>query len=152
MAVKINSKPFGEVEVNEDDIIEFSDGILGFDFVKKFVILEEKKSPFVWLQACDEPDLSFVMISPLEFLDEYSLVISQSDLEDVDAQGPEELAVFAIVTIPSHDPSEMTANLQGPVIINAAKKRGKQAISLSDKYRVRHRILDEMNKRAKREG
>ena len=152
MAVKINSKPFGEMDVEEDQIIEFADGILGFDFVKKFAVLEEKDSPFVWLQALDEPELAFVMISPLEFMSEYSLMISQSDLEDVDASGPEQLAVFAIVTIPSHNPSEMTANLQGPVIINVGKRKGKQAISLSDKYRVRHRILDEMNKRPKSEG
>ena len=152
MAVKINSKPFGEMEIEEDQIVEFADGILGFDFVKKFAILEEKDSPFVWLQALNEPELSFVMISPLEFMSEYSLIISQSDLDDVDASGPDKLAVFAIVTIPSHDPAEMTANLQGPVIINAEKRKGKQAISLSDKYRVRHRILDEMNARTKSEG
>ena len=152
MTATIKTKAFGDIEVDDDRVIEFSEGILGFDFVKKFVILEEKGSPFVWLQALDEPDLAFVMISPLEFMDEYSLIISQTDLDDVDAKNPEELTVYAIVTIPSHNTADMTANLQGPVIINTQKRRGKQAISLSDKYRVRHKILEEMNKRAKREG
>jgi len=119
--------------------------------VKKFALLEEEDSPFLWLQAYDEPTLAFVMISPVSFMDEYSLVISQSDLEDVGATTPEDLLVYSIVTIPSDSPSEMTANLQGPVIINAAARKGKQAISLSDKYRVRHRIIDEMkNAREKR--
>lgn len=152
MAAIIKTKSSGDIEVGDEQIIEFSEGILGFDFVKQFVIIEEKGSPFVWLQAFDEQELAFVMISPLHFMEEYSLVISQSDLEDVEAKSPEELSVYAIVTIPSHNPADMTANLQGPVIINTEKRKGKQAISLSDKYSVRHRILDEMKKRAKREG
>jgi flagellar assembly factor FliW len=68
-----------------------------------------------------------------------------NDIEAVGAQGAENLLVFAIVTIPSN-PSEMTANLQGPVIINPEKRLGRQAISLSDRYSVKHRILDEMKK------
>jgi flagellar assembly factor FliW len=147
----IKTKPFGDLEVSEAQIVEFPEGILGFDYVKKFALLEEEGSPFLWLQAYDEPSLAFVMISPLNFMDEYSLVISQSDLEDVGAETPEDLLVYSIVTIPSDNPSEMTANLQGPVIINPVSRRGKQAISLSDRYRVRHRIIDEMKKRAGKE-
>ena len=152
MAAIIKTKPFGEVEVADGQVIEFPEGILGFDYVDRFVLLEEKDSPFIWLQAYSEPELAFVMVSPLQFMAEYSLVISQSDLDDVDAKSPEELAVYAIVTIPSHDPADMTANLQGPIIINTATRKGKQAISLSDKYRVRHKIMEEMNSRAQREG
>lgn len=152
MAAIIKTKPFGEIEVADDQVIEFSEGILGFDYVDRFVLLEEKDSPFIWLQAYSEPELAFVMISPLQFMAEYSLVISQTDLDDVDAKSPEELAVYAIVTIPSHDPADMTANLQGPIIINMKTRKGKQAISLSDKYRVRHKIMEEMKNRAQREG
>jgi flagellar assembly factor FliW len=147
----IKTKPFGDFEIRDDQIVEFPEGILGFDYVKKFALLEEEGSPFLWLQAYDEPALAFVMISPLNFMDEYSLVISQTDLEDVGATTPEDLLVYAIVTIPSDSPSEMTANLQGPVIINQSARKGKQAISLSDKYRVKHRIIDEMKKRAGKE-
>ena len=152
MGAIIKTKPFGEIEVSDDQVIEFSDGILGFDYVDRFVLLEDKESPFLWLQAYSEPELAFVMVSPLQFMAEYSLVISQTDLDDVEAASPEELSVFAIVTIPSHDPADMTANLQGPIIINTATRKGKQAISLSDKYRVRHKIMEEMNSRAQREG
>ena len=151
MGTVINTKPFGSIEITDEQIISFPDGILGFDYIKKFALLDEKDSPFLWLQAYDEPDLAFVLISPLEFLEEYSLVISQVDLDEVGAKSPEDLLVFAIVTIPPENPSSMTANLQGPIIINPNERKGKQAISLSDKYRVRHGILDEMKKRAKKE-
>jgi flagellar assembly factor FliW len=137
--------------VDDSRIFDFSDGVLGFDNIRQFALLEEEGSPFLWLQAVEEPSLAFVIISPLSFLDEYSLVISQSDLDDVGAKTPEELLVFSIVTIPADNPAGMTANLQGPVIVNPATRKGKQAISLSDKYRVRHNIMEEMKKRAGKE-
>ena len=146
MGVLVKTKPFGDIEVNEKFIIDFPDGILGFDFVKKFVILDAgENSPFKWMQAYSEPELAFVIIRPVDFLLEYELVISQSDMQAIDAKSVDDLLVFAIVTIPA-DPSHMTANLQGPIIINTKKKIGRQAISLSDKYRVKHRILDEIIK------
>jgi flagellar assembly factor FliW len=150
--VRINSKPFGETEIDEKQIFDFEDGILGFDFVKQFAILDSAdNSPFKWMQACDAPDLAFVIIQPVDFMAQYELVIAQSDLELVGARSPEELIVFAIVTIPS-EPSNMTANLQGPVILNPSRQKGRQVISLSDKYRVKHRILDEIKKSAGKEA
>jgi flagellar assembly factor FliW len=135
------------MEIEERQIIDFPDGIPGFDYVRKFVLLDtmDENSPLKWLQSYDEPELAFVIIRPVDFMREYELVVSMSDLESVGAEGAEKLLVFAIVTIPSN-PSDMTANLQGPVIINPDKRLGRQAISLSDRYSVRHRILDEMKK------
>jgi flagellar assembly factor FliW len=149
LGIKIKTRRFGEIDIKEQQIIDFPDGILGFDYVKKFVLLDtqDEKSPLKWLQAYDEPELAFIVIRPIDFMREYELVVSMNDIEAVGAQDAEFLLVFAIVTIPSN-PSDMTANLQGPIIINPEKKVGRQAISLSDKYTVRHRILDEIKKAA----
>ena len=144
MRIFIDTKPFGKIEIDEKQIIDFPDGIFGFEFEKKFVILDSKEhSPFKWMQAYSEPSLAFVIIRPIDFLIKYELSISQSDMESVKAIKPDDLLVFAIVTIPA-DPSQMTANLQGPIIINTKDKIGRQVISLSDKYRVKHKILEEM--------
>ncbi len=152
MAIKINTKPFGEIEVDELQVIDFPEGILGFDFIKKFIILDaDKDSPFKWMQAFDEKDLAFVIIMPESFMPAYDLVIPPIDYESVKAESAKDLLVFAIVTIPEN-PSNMTANLQGPIIINPAARLGKQAISLSDKYTVRHNILEEMKKNTRARG
>lgn len=144
--VTIVTKPFGQIEVDERQIIDFPEGIYGFEDIKKFVILDaNEKSPFKWLQAYDEPDLAFVIIRPVDFMVQYELDVLPQDLDDIGAQSPDDVLVFAIVTIPE-DPSKMTANLQGPIIINPKTRCGKQAISLSDKYKVRHYILEEIKK------
>jgi len=152
LGIRIKTKPYGECEIDERQIIEFQDGIFGFDFVKRFVLLDAKDtgSPFKWLQAYEESELAFVLIDPLVFMDQYLLMVSGSDLEAVGASKPEDVLVFAIVTIPVNA-SDMTANLQGPVIINPRTLKGRQAISLSDRYSVRHKILSEM-KKTKGEG
>ena len=146
MGILVHTKPFGEIEVDEKQIIDFPEGILGFDFIKKFIILDaDENSPFKWMQAYSEPDLAFIIIQPIYFEPDYELMISQSDLEAVEAEDTNNLLVFTIVTIPV-DPSDMTANLQGPIIINPGNKLGRQVISLSEKYKVKHRILDAMKK------
>ncbi len=153
MKIKVNTKPFGEIEVDEAQVIDFPEGILGFDFIRKFVILDsdDEGSPFKWMQAFDEKNLAFVIIRPVDFMENYELVISPNDYETVKVKNADELLVLAIVTIPEN-PADMTANLQGPVIINPVKRIGKQAISLSDRYTVRHRIIDEMKKNMKAGG
>jgi flagellar assembly factor FliW len=152
LGIIIHTKPFGEIEVDKKQIIDFPDGILGFDFIKKFVILDsDDNTPFKWMQAYSEPDLAFIIIQPVYFKPDYELNISQSDIEAVEAEDASSLIVFSIVTIPAN-PSDMTANLQGPIIINSKKKLGRQVISLSDKYYVKHKILDEMKKVGQSEG
>ena len=145
LTVKVKTRPYGEIEVDDRQIVDFPEGILGFDDEKKFVMLDtdDENSPFKWLQSYREPDLVFIIIQPIDFMTEYELVISQSDINAVRAESANELLVFAIVTIPN-DPNEMTANLQGPIIINPKTRLGKQAISLSDKYVVKHKIMDEI--------
>ena len=152
MKMQINTKPFGEIEVDNKQIIDFPEGILGFDFINKFIILDsDKNSPFKWMQAYSEPDLAFIIIRPADFMTGYELQISQCDLDEIDVNNYDELLIFAIVTIPSN-PSEMTANLQGPIIINPKKGIGRQVISLSDKYLVKHKILDELRNAFQEKG
>jgi len=144
---RIRTRPFGEISIDERQIISFPEGIPGFDYIKAFALLDsvDEYSPFKWLQACDEENIAFVVIRPADFLEDYAPDIPQSDIESVGAASIDELLIFSIVTIPE-DPSKMTANLQGPVIINPENRIGRQAISISERYFVRHLILDEMRK------
>lgn len=135
------TQPYGEMEIAENQIFQFSDGIFGFEYVTRFAVLDgDEDSPFKWLQAVGEP-LAFVILQPEYFLDSYDLKVPQSDLESIEAANPDSLLVFTIVTIPEN-PEDMTANLQGPVILNPASGKGIQAISLNDAHTVKHRIID----------
>lgn len=143
--MKYETTRFGVVEFRDDTIIEFSDGIIGFEDYTKFVILgNSDQSMFSWLQSVEEPGLAFVIISPYEFRLDYSLNIEDNDIEKLSATDSSQLVVYSIVVVPE-DPRLMTANLQAPLIINAEKKIGRQIISNNSKHCLRHNILEELN-------
>ncbi len=139
----IQTKPYGKIDVDERQKIFFPFGILGFENLKNYVLMDAKQQPFYWLQSLDVPEIAFVLINPFVFRPDYSIDIPPEEMEDIDLQTPEDTLVFAIVTIPENQ-SKMTANLQGPIIINRKNKLGRQAISSNQKWKTRHTILEEL--------
>lgn len=148
--MKLKTARFGEIEISQEDIIEFSEGLLGFDPFHRFVILNSSdNSPFRWLQSLDDGSLAFVIIEPLNFLFEYDLDISDADAAKLGLQKPEDVIIYVIVTIPENI-RDMTANLQGPLIINALTRKGRQIISTNHAHSLKAGIVDEMARREAR--
>jgi flagellar assembly factor FliW len=143
--MKIKTKPYGEIEVNEKQKIHFPDGLFGFEEVKQYFLLDSKEGPFYWLQSAEHPELAFVLIDPRVFKNNYTLSLMDEDYTAIDAQKGEVID-FAIVTVPE-DPQKISANLMGPIIINRKTRKARQAISENDEYTVKHYIMEEMKGR-----
>ncbi len=144
--MKVDTKPFGRIEVDERQRLTFPHGLFGFEALRDFVLLDSNQAPFYWLQSIEEPGVAFVLIEPSVFRPDYVLEIPQHEREDIglnDDDDSEAALVFAIVTIPE-DQARMTANLQGPIVVNKKTKLGRQSISTNAKWLVRHYILDEL--------
>ena len=144
--MKLETKPFGIINIDDKQKIYFSKGIFGFENIKEYALLNASQWPFYWLQAIEVPDLAFVLIEPIIFRSDYSPDVDSSDLAELSLT-PEEkdkILIYAIVTVPT-DPKKMTANLQGPVIINNDLRIGRQMISLNKKWQVKHYIIDELS-------
>jgi flagellar assembly factor FliW len=138
----LETKAYGPVEIEEKQILEFPQGLLGFEEYRSFAIIDAHKKPFYWLQSTQETRIAFILIKPSIFHEGYDPGIPQEDLEEIGEAKPEECLVFAIVTVPESGP--MTANLQGPLYISKKTLKGKQCISPRDEYRTKHDILEEM--------
>ncbi len=151
--MKIETTRFGDIEIKETEIISFKEGVLGFENLKEYVIFEmEDGAPLMWMQSATEPSLAFIIIRPFEFNDKYTIDISDGITEALKLEKSEDADVFAIVVIPE-DPSNMTANLQGPIIINNKNKMAKQIISTNSRHKIKHYILEEMqNNRNNEQG
>ncbi|GAB4223672.1 MAG: flagellar assembly protein FliW [Spirochaetales bacterium] len=141
--MKITTKAYGPLEIDERQVIRFPHGLIGFEQFKIYALLDASQQPFYWLQSLDVPEIAFVLINPLVFRPDYTPDVAEEDLEDLQLDTAEDLLVFSIVTIPENQ-NRMTANLQGPVLINRRKKIGRQSISLNPNWRVKHVILDEL--------
>ena len=138
---------FGPVQVEENMIISFPRGILGFADYHRYIILEQEQSVFSFLQSVDEPSLSFVVIMPELVRADYSVELSDEEVELLQIGSPEDGKVYGIVTIPENV-AEMTVNLQAPVVINTKERLGAQLIISGDKYHTKHNVLAEMHRNA----
>jgi flagellar assembly factor FliW len=144
--MKIKTKPYGEVEVDEQQRIRFSEGIIGFEGIQNYFLLDSREGPFYWLQSEEYPELAFLVIDPRIFRKDYELEVKKSDLDALDLKSKDDLLDFAIVTVPE-DHSKISANLMGPILINKRTKTARQVISNNDSYGVKHYILEEMKKK-----
>ncbi|MBM7615371.1 flagellar assembly protein FliW [Alkaliphilus hydrothermalis] len=141
----LNTSNFGEIEVKEESVISFPDGLPAFEEYKRYVIIEnpDVDIPFHWLQSVEDGDLAFVIINPFIFKKGYDFEIPQTVIEKLEIAAPEEVMVYSIVVVPENI-SKMTANLKGPIIINKKNLQGKQILLDHDEYQTKHYILEEM--------
>lgn len=146
MSMKVQTKPYGTLEVDERQKIHFPEGILGFENLKEYILLDAVQQPFYWLQSMDVQEIAFVLIDPTIFRPDYTPDVSRAELEEINltGEGDENILIFAIVTVPE-DQNKMTANLQGPVIINRKDHTGRQCISENPNWKTRHNILEELS-------
>ncbi len=140
------TKALGDIELSTTEIYEFSEGLYGFPDEKEFAIVKEKEeSPFMWLQSCRKADLAFVIIDPALFCKQkYVPELSSLDMEALCLETLDKCMFYVIVTIPAEKPEEMTANLQGPIVLHPEKKIGRQVISLDHRHEVRVSILSQL--------
>jgi flagellar assembly factor FliW len=146
--MNLSTSRFGKISIAEEEIITFAEGLLGFEDYHRYIVLNaDDGSPFRWLQCIDDGNLAFVIIEPLSFMFEYDLEISDADADFIGLKKADDAVLYVIVSIPQN-PQDMTANLQGPLVINAANRKARQIISNNSRHSVKARIIDEMEKRA----
>ncbi|WP_430790963.1 flagellar assembly protein FliW [Virgibacillus flavescens] len=138
--MNIQTKYVGQVEVNEEEIINFMNGLPGFSEETRFTILDlPGNAVFQILQSTNTPSLAFVITNPYHFYREYTFEIDTNTKESLVIESEKDIAVFSIVTL--QDPFEdSTMNLKAPIIINPTSKRGKQFILNQEDYSTKMAI------------
>ncbi len=132
---------FGPLEIAEEHIIDFSDGLLGFPACRAWALIDGAKPGTAWLQSVEYSALVFLLADPFVFFDGFTADLSAAEIRRLDARDASQLAVFAIVTLPEKRSGDATANLQGPVIINVHSHRGAQVVLGESAWSVRQPIL-----------
>jgi flagellar assembly factor FliW len=140
--VKVATKPYGLIEVDERQRIHFPKGLFGFEGIKEYLLLDADRQPFYWLQAREVEQLAFILINPFLFRPDYELNIDDEELKAVGITSVDKALVFSIVTMLSGSP--MTANLQGPLVINRDTHVGLQAILSDSRWKTKHDVMAEL--------
>lgn len=139
--IKFVSDRFGEMEVNEERIINFEDGIPGFEDSKRFILLGSARPEFYWLQSLDMPNIALPCMNPNLLVENYSPDVSEEVIAKIDTENPEDLIIVNVVRIPE-DFKDATINLAAPIIINSKSKKAIQVVLEDTEYEVRYRVFE----------
>lgn len=144
ITMKIQTKHFGELDIDETKTIRFPEGIPGFENEREFIIInnEDEENPFQWLQSINNKELAFVIINPFYIFPDYDIIIPKSVQEKLEIEDEKDVSIYSIVVVPK-DLKKMTVNLLGPIIINVRRRIGKQVILEDSSYSTKHYIFDE---------
>ena len=152
--MQITTKVFGEITIDDEKIINFPSGIIGFPELTDFALIheEEKGTDTIhWLQSLQEPAFAMPVMDPLIVCPDYNPEVDDELLNSIGEIVPEELLVMVTVTIPK-DIKNMTVNLKGPMVINAAQRKATQVIVEGDEYQVKFPIYEILNKKKEKAG
>lgn len=141
--MNINTKYFGPVAYEADEIICIPGGLIGFDNYTKYLPLpfQEEDDSLISLQSLDEEDLSFILMNPFGVCPDYAPLLSGQDMKDLKAGSEEELVYYVIAVI-RDTIDESTINLKAPLVINAMNRQAKQVILDQPEYTFRHALGD----------
>jgi len=145
--MRVRTKHFGEIDLDESKILYFENGILGFEDCKKYTILydidEGKRSEISWLQSLDEPSLAIPVINPFNLKEDYNPEVEDELLKPLGEMTADDIVVLVSVTVPS-DITKMSANLKAPFIINAETRKGAQIIVENQDYEIKYYFYNKL--------
>lgn len=149
--MKITTKFYGTMEVEDDKIIHFPNGIMGFEQYKEYALLydeeRETENSIFWLQSTEEETLALPIMNPFPLIKEYHPELEDAAIEEIGPVTPENIVLYTTITVPS-DLTKMTMNLRAPIVINLTTKLGIQIIAENTEYPVKYPIyaIVEQNK------
>jgi flagellar assembly factor FliW len=137
--MNVQTTRFGTVAVDEDRMINFPAGLLGFASYKQFVLLQpDEEGYFFWLQSTEAPELAFVVTDPSLWVKDYEATIRREQMEELSMAKLEDAQVFVIVN--RYDDA-LTANLQGPLVVNLHNRAAMQLVLADKRWATRHEIV-----------
>lgn len=146
--LKVSTSRFGEIEVDEEKIVHFQNGIPAFEDEHEFIVLPyDEESPYYFMQSVKSPDLAFLLTIPFLFFPDYSFEIDDATISELDVKNYDKLLYYSMITIPNGSIRYMTANLLAPVVINIENMKAKQVVLDKSNYTTKHRLFPEPAKR-----
>jgi flagellar assembly factor FliW len=149
--LKINTKAYGTIDVDERQQIVFPEGLYGFEAFKTYVLMDAEQQPYYYLQSVETQGVAFILLKPFLFRPDYEIDVDDAELAGIGLSDPGKALVFSIVTVPDGG-SPMTANLAGPLVINREQRIGRQIVLTDTRWKTKHDILKELSENAADEG
>ncbi len=150
--MRVATTRFGDIEIAEEKILTFADGLPGLERYGRYTLLSTKETdPFHWLQSLDDMDVALAVINPYLLFPDYRPTVPENVLKDLGIHETEQVLVLTVAVIPQ-DFQQMTTNLLAPILINTQNNQGRQVILENSEYDLRQPIYEEVQKLVHEEG
>lgn len=129
--MKITSPVIGEVEVSPDRIIEFPNGLPGFEASRQFTLLhpEGNTAPNIFvLQGVDAPEVTFTVTTPDVLGLNYEFTLTDDEVAALQLGNPDDVSVLLIVRDNDEGSAAPQTNVMAPLVVNTASRRAVQKI------------------------
>jgi flagellar assembly factor FliW len=136
----VQTSRFGEMDIKEEELFHFEQGIPGFRYVQRFAVIEVGESPFLYLQSADHGDISFIVVSPFDFLESYEFTLPVDIKESLGLDNEQHVKIVNIISV-RNELASATVNLGAPIILNTQLKKGAQYILPDGKYSIHHPLF-----------
>lgn len=145
-SVKVATTRFGDLQVDEKDILDFKEGILGFETLTRFFIVDPGDNTLImWMQSIEDGSVAFPVIEPKIFNAEYIVKLLPAELRSLQLENLNAAKIFSILTIPQ-DVTQMSANLKAPIVINSNTGFARQIVLQDNKLSVRYEMYKELKR------
>lgn len=141
--MQIESSRFGTVEVRDDAVLTFPSGLIGLPGERWALIAQDERSPFYWLHSAEHADVAVPVTRPWLFFHDYEVRVSDEEARSLGLAGPEGAEILCVVRATPRL-EDFTINLAGPIVINTARRLGRQIINESGGYAVRQPLFAEV--------
>jgi flagellar assembly factor FliW len=137
----IDTTRFGEVEVADEALLEFREGLIGVPGTGYALLARHDDAAFLWLQSTEDPAFAVPVVNPWRFFAGYEVRISDADAERVGLHGAADADVYVTVRAAGAI-EDFTANLRAPILV--LDGRGHQVINEAGDAPLRAPLLGEI--------
>ena len=145
--MQLDTKYFGRITYSPEEVLEFPNGLFGFESEKRFLLLPFSGSQgnMLCLQSVAAPSPAFILMNPFSLMPDYAPELSREELKLMGVSQSQELCYY-VKCVEKEPVGESTVNLRCPVVVNPELHRAAQVILDTEEYHMRHR-LDEFSDR-----
>jgi flagellar assembly factor FliW len=139
--MKVETTRFGPLEIADDEVVQFPEGLIGFENCTRYAIVDRQQDkPVWWLQSLDLPAVAFILTDPADVVPQYRPQIGPTELEELGLSSLEEAELHVMLVV-AKQTKTITANLLGPLVINPHTRVGKQVVLYNSGYSPAHRLI-----------
>jgi len=146
--MRVETTRFGVIEIDPDTVITFTQPIIGFQTLRRFVLLlpglggDGGESRVRWLQSTESPDAAFLLMDPRTVCAGYAVELRPEELIELGAHVASDLEVYTLLVVPE-DHTQIRTNLKAPIVINPVQRLAKQTILDRQDYPIQLFLLTE---------